>query len=68
MKEDVFKLIEADNEKLFDLREPAISKNVKGQKDFWDFLGDIFDLFLPKFFSTVIGRDSNKTSLENDQP
>jgi hypothetical protein len=67
MKEDVFKLIEADNEKFFDRREPAINKNVRGQKDFWDFIGDIFDLFLPKFLSTVIGRDTSKSSLENDQ-
>lgn len=59
MKENVFKKIETENEILFLSKESEINGIVKGRKDFWDFIGEILELYMPKLFSTVVGRDAS---------
>ena len=50
-----FKLLEEEMEAKFENASEAIKKNVYSRKDLWTLLGDLFDLYIPRIFSTIIG-------------
>ena len=37
----------------------AIKQNVESRKGSWDLIGDLFELYIPKIFSTLIGSNAN---------
>lgn len=56
-----FKQLEEENEAKFETHKLVVKKNVEGRKDFWSFLGDIIDLYIPRIFSTLFGSNNTKT-------
>ncbi len=45
-------------EKKFEASSKAIKKNVNSRRDVWALIGDLFELYIPKIFSTLIGSAS----------
>ena len=50
-----FKLLEEEMEAKFEDASDAIKKNVYSRKDIWTLLGDLFELYIPRIFNTIIG-------------
>ena len=50
-----FKLLEEEMEARFEKSAESIKKNVNDQRNLWSLIGDLFDLYIPKIFNTIIG-------------
>lgn len=54
MPTNSFKELEKENSKQFDERDRRVRDNVNHSIGFFHFIGDILELFLPKFFSIFV--------------
>lgn len=55
MKKNNFQLLEEEMEKKFEKSSHRIKKNVVDRKGIWDLIGDLFELYIPRIFSTIVG-------------
>lgn len=55
MKKNNFQLLEEEMEKKFENASHRIKKNVVDRKGMWDLIGDLFELYIPRIFSTIVG-------------
>jgi len=65
MEKNAFKDLEKELEKKFTSnKDDSIKTQVKGSLDSLGFLGDLFDLYLSKLFSILIGKGRSKKDLK----
>ena len=50
-----FKLLEAEMESKFEDSSEAIKKNINDQRGVWSLIGDLFELYIPRIFSALVG-------------
>lgn len=64
-KKNVFKLLEEESEINFKLYDDTIHSGIKKQKKFWFLMGDILELYMSKFISSVLGRNISNQNEKN---
>ena len=69
MATNSFKELGRENEKPFEERESKVRHNVNHSIGFFHFIGDILELFIPKFFNifvNITGGNGPKQEVEGD--
>jgi len=66
MEENNFKKLAEENEQKFSKSAEAVKKNVTGQRNIWNLIGDLIDLYIPNVFSTLVGSEANSKFISND--
>ena len=61
MSKNNFEQLEEQMEAKYQNASNAIKQNVESRKGSWDLIGDLFELYIPKIFSTLIGSNANLT-------
>ncbi len=59
MDKNNFQKLEEEMEEQFSKSSEAIKQNVTSRKGMWDLIGDLFELYIPQIFSTLIGSNTN---------
>ena len=60
-RDNPFDQLRVENEEKFSSRQSRIKKNIDERRNFWSFLGDLIELYLPKFLQSLLGiGDQNK--------
>lgn len=59
MSKNNFQQLEEQMEAKYDKASDAIKNNVISRKGTWDLIGDLFELYIPQIFSTLIGSNAN---------
>ncbi len=59
MSKNNFEQLEEQMEQKYDDASEAIKQNVTSRKGTWDLIGDLFELYIPQIFSTLIGSNAN---------
>ncbi len=69
MSKNNFQQLEEQMEAKYDKASDAIKNNVTSRKGTWDLIGDLFELYIPQIFSTLIGSNTNlsKTALKKEE-
>ena len=48
-----FEQLKIENEEKFEPHRLQVKKNIESQKDLWSFLGELFELYIPKIIKTL---------------
>lgn len=59
MSKNNFQKLEEEMEQKYNNASDAIKQNVTSRKGTWDLIGDLFELYIPQIFSTLIGSNAN---------
>ena len=68
MEKNNFQLLEEEMEKKYEKSSRQIKKNVVQRKGMWDLIGDLFDLYIPRIFSTIVGSSAIATGIQSGEP
>jgi len=63
MEKNNFQRLEEEMEQKFEKSSKKIKNNVVKRKGMWDLIGDLFDLYIPRIFSTIVGSSSLSTGI-----
>lgn len=61
-----FKKLAEENERKFSKSAEVVKKNVTGQRNIWNLIGDLIDLYIPNVFSALVGGKAPANSISND--
>lgn len=61
MEKNNFQKLEELMEAEYAKSSDSIKHNVTSRKGSWDLIGDLFELYIPKIFSTLIGSNESLT-------
>lgn len=64
MKKNNFKRLEEEMEKQYEKSSDKIKNNVVKRKGMWDLIGDLFELYIPRIFSTIVGSSALSNKLQ----
>ena len=59
MSKNNFQQLEEQMEAKYNNASDAIKQNVTSRKGTWDLIGDLFELYIPQIFSTLIGSNAD---------
>jgi len=65
MKKNNFQQLEEEMEQKYEKASVEIKKNVVTRKGMWDLIGDLFDLYIPRIFSTIVGSSALSTGIQS---
>lgn len=68
MKKNNFQQLEEEMEKKYEKASVQIKNNVVKRKGMWDLIGDLFDLYVPRIFSTLVGSHTLSTGIQAIEP
>ncbi len=68
MEKNSFQELQLENEAKFAKASTEVKRNVRERRDIWSLIGDLFELYIPRFFSALIGSNEyiERTGLQND--
>ena len=67
MEKNNFRRLEKEMEEQYEKSSDKIKKNVVKRKGTWDLIGDLFELYIPKIFSTIIGSSALSNRLKSGE-
>jgi len=65
MEKNNFQQLEEEMEKKYAKSSRQIKQNVVQRKGMWDLIGDLFDLYIPRIFSTIVGSSAIATGVRS---
>lgn len=63
---NAFEQLRDEHEEKFNEHSHKIKKNIESQKDIWSFLGELIELYMPKFLSVLLGGASTDTLADKE--
>ncbi len=67
MEKNNFRRLEEEMEQQFEKSSDKIKNNVVKRKGMWDLIGDLFELYIPKIFSTIVGSSALSNKLQSGE-
>ncbi len=67
MEQNNFKRLEEEMEQQYEKSSDKIKNNVVRRKGMWDLIGDLFELYIPRIFSTIVGSSALSNKLQSGE-
>jgi len=67
MEKNNFRRLEKEMEEQYEKSSDKIKKNVVKRKGTWDLIGDLFELYIPRIFSTIVGSSALSKRLRSGE-